>query len=740
MTYLFRRARDAAALSALLALGLAPTAFAGGTPTNPTTATAITSPADPYFSYFDVAADESSDAPDADADGTPDVNELTIRGTANSNEDLDIRCVYSDYGDGGRNYYYVADVFGEDMQATANGFTWSVEADKEDLVVDNNETEGDQACKLQAIPDSAEFYDDDLTAFAGPLVGMGVVTGATSDGFDRSARAGLAEFGERAARSHEDYPYDYYAAFPQARGFFAYTPAGDEGIDYSNPFAPGNLLQPTDIAWRRGADLDDSGGFDDRSQLLVDGQDGFTSYDSPDGFSQCCWSFEEIEGQPSIGFEIEQFDASTGNVTFLETSDIVHCDPSDVNNDDDGVDEYENGNPNADNCEQLVPSGLRLERRVTQDRQGRVSTIDDSFVSIEDADGVVREHNVDAQYDNATDHDTNPVWKAPGASSYSNFGGLDSVDLPDGPIGTFYGRDSYYNDNPDDTAGPVSLTYKQRPDVAVFDGGDRPVLVYRRQVPSGGSATIGHVYGQAFDRAEIEALGASVEDRLGGGPAVDITSPADGSTVSSSRVTVSGTAADNRGLDLLKVNGRAVTVHSDGTWSTELDLAEGANAITAEARDGEGQTATDSTTVTYAKPAAPQPQVIVQQVQVPVEQQEQSRSKSGRGVAAVQLASKKARLKGRRIRMSVRCAPGEPQMGTLKVRTAEKQKSKRRTLDTAVFQCPGGAKRNVSFVLSQRQAKLLRRKKSHKLNVFMVGRDLAGDTSVFRSSLTLRTR
>jgi hypothetical protein len=71
-----------------------------------------------------------------------------------------------------------------------------------------------------------------------------------------------------------------------------------------------------------------------------------------------------------------------------------------------------------------------------------------------------------------------------------------------------------------------------------------------------------------------------------------------------SSVAVSDTASAHDGL-ALKVNGQAVGVNPDGTWSTTVALNLGANTITAVASDGSGNTTQASETVSFVPPAPP---------------------------------------------------------------------------------------------------------------------------------------
>lgn len=82
-------------------------------------------------------------------------------------------------------------------------------------------------------------------------------------------------------------------------------------------------------------------------------------------------------------------------------------------------------------------------------------------------------------------------------------------------------------------------------------------------------------------------------------PSLNITAPAEGLVTNQTSVVVSGTTNDATSSPVtVKVNGTAVTVGSDGSFSHEVTLTEGANTITIVATDGAGKTTTITRSVT----------------------------------------------------------------------------------------------------------------------------------------------
>ena len=84
-------------------------------------------------------------------------------------------------------------------------------------------------------------------------------------------------------------------------------------------------------------------------------------------------------------------------------------------------------------------------------------------------------------------------------------------------------------------------------------------------------------------------------------PTLNITSPADGTTVTTPSITIAGTASDASGIASVTVNGVLASGALDwSTWSAEVALAEGDNTIAVVATDDVGNVATESIVVNYA--------------------------------------------------------------------------------------------------------------------------------------------
>jgi hypothetical protein len=85
-------------------------------------------------------------------------------------------------------------------------------------------------------------------------------------------------------------------------------------------------------------------------------------------------------------------------------------------------------------------------------------------------------------------------------------------------------------------------------------------------------------------------------------PTLTISSPTEAATVGEMQLTVSGTASDPSGIVSLTLNGALVPVGPDGSWTKQLTLAPGSNAIAVVATNAYGNSSQALRAVTYAPP------------------------------------------------------------------------------------------------------------------------------------------
>lgn len=119
---------------------------------------------------------------------------------------------------------------------------------------------------------------------------------------------------------------------------------------------------------------------------------------------------------------------------------------------------------------------------------------------------------------------------------------------------------------------------------------------------SNGQNTITVVAGNAVGLSTTEIVAVTLDTD---NPVLNVTSPTDGAILSSNTVPVSGTATDaTSGIASLTVNGATVPVGTDGSFSANVAMPDGAGSITVTATDRAGNTTqvTRSITVDTSPP------------------------------------------------------------------------------------------------------------------------------------------
>lgn len=259
--------------------------------------------------------------------------------------------------------------------------------------------------------------------------------------------------------------------------------------------------------------------------------------------------------------------------------------------------------PTAGSCPSYQATGVTLERTLRISNGGTRVLVTDVWRS---TDGGA--HQLDLHYDNYQNAPgtTVPVYRFPwvDADFVSRATGAQVGAPPSAPASVFIKSNKAAGDN--DPDWPVgSITFGAAPDGFVFGAQSDSDFIARfaRTVPAGGTTAILQEYNMARTLADVQASASAAEDQMSP-PTVAITSPADASTVTSPALTLTGTAADNKGVTL-KVDGQTVAVAADGTWSAPKQLALGANTFKAVATDAAGNVAQAQVTVAYKDVAAP---------------------------------------------------------------------------------------------------------------------------------------
>jgi hypothetical protein len=419
----------------------------------------------------------------------------------------------------------------------------------------NGDRIGYHPCRLAALPAATDPADTSLQRYDGPR--LSAVTRSTT------VQSGGPNDGKNL---------DFYDAVTGERGYVDFVSAGKCGLDDSRVFsAPNGLLQQeSQYVWYCEA-------YWPRNIQRVPGT--YRSGVQVDAFL--------VDGAWNGVTRTTTYDAASRRTTIVETDALVKC-PSDVSDAPVG----------AGNCPTLSPLGVGFKRTTVVDHEALVVTETDEWTSTTGA------HTLDflEDYDMRGNSSRNG-WRFPGESAFVNRLAVEEVPIsnPGKPTSIRITMDTTRADgDPRNPRG--SITFSNLPDKAVFTSttGNFASLHSTLQIPANGTASVTRIFAQEMSLTALAPLTTEAEDRLAK-PAVAFSAPAEGATVATDTVTVTGNASDNVGVSSVKVNGKTVDL-SSGSFSTLVALTPGANTVTAVATDATGNTATATRAVTYTEP------------------------------------------------------------------------------------------------------------------------------------------
>ena len=326
----------------------------------------------------------------------------------------------------------------------------------------------DLTCQLRAVP--AGTNPTDVTPFSGPVVGIG----------DR-------ETSKISGGANNGKAYDYSLDAQQLTGAFDYVSLGSCGLH--NGFLYDSAYANTTITFACNAGLGraDSPSTPTRSELQIDGANAYAP-------TQAFFINAGGAGLPSLT-EKHTFEKATGNLVINEADPLVKCSGA----------AYP---PTAGSCATYVTTGVTDDRTITQDHDGHISWITDTFKS---TDG--KAHAIDLLWDNnqqffgASGDSSQLEYEFPGASGFSERKTGDTVSLPpsggsilvrmhgaaDGATGTGQGAIVY-----DRPATAAKFT-------AVTTLGSKFTLHQTGNVPAGGSTRFRFAYVHDYRTGLINA-------------------------------------------------------------------------------------------------------------------------------------------------------------------------------------------------------------------------------------------
>lgn len=477
-----------------------------------------------------------------------------------------------------------------DNVAVDNSGNFTVDIAKKSLV-----QVGLQApCILRAVPQPPPAPPSAPPGSSSPFSGPKIM----AEGFDEYRVSGGANDGDLE---------DYYLQDVQSQGAYDYRSTGSCGLYDSYLWDPvtfgviDEIFLCNDGLLAGNGDIGSSVPPDDvqatASELHVDGVNAFLPGDlSNSNPFESGLNPQGLSGFPALSWT-RSFDSGNA-VTITESEAAVRCAPNPTS--------YP---PTTGSCTSLVPTGVRLERTITQSHEGLVSTIRDKWTSVDGAS-----HQLGLAYQN----DQNSSASAPVGYEFPWL----SADFLPIHLGTLAGPTSgpgriYVTSDLNAPSGSASTAQG----AIVFAGppqderviyqqnssnrGSGMEFEYDRTIPANGSTSVAFTYANALNRSDVVAMADSAQAAFT--PSISI-NPLPAST-SATSVTVTGRATFSDGLAGVTVNGASAALAADDSWSATAPLHAGANAITATATTIYGGTAQATGSITGATPAVAPPKL-----------------------------------------------------------------------------------------------------------------------------------
>jgi len=447
-----------------------------------------------------------------------------------------------------------------------------------------------ETCVLRAVPtgDSKNYPPGSAAPFAGPTLGIGQLAETKIAG---GPNAGDLEY------------YDLYAS--QSRGAFEYATLGGCSISESYTYDPtafgsknGALNEALDWcnAWFSSANgaAHPTEGYASptRSELQVDGLD---AYVAGNAWGLNGMSTANNRGFPSLSYSYS-VDPASGDLALDETDQVVRCSPGGT------------FPPIAASCSSFAPTGVQVHMHIVQTQGGRVASVIQSFSSTDGSAHTVDLLENNDFYHRNRDGELDFPWTGTGMAPYTTVGQTLPGPQSAGP-GSFFVKGSAGTPDGAEASPQGEVTFSTAPlDETIVGATNGSLnyswveLHYKLTVPSAGAASLGFTYANAFLAGDtlVDAAAAEAAYR----PSLAIVAPRNGIATAQGAATVAGAAADANGLSSVLVNGRAVSIAADGSWSTTAALRPGVNTITAIATNVFGNETVARTTITYTPPPA----------------------------------------------------------------------------------------------------------------------------------------
>jgi hypothetical protein len=249
-------------------------------------------------------------------------------------------------------------------------------------------------CQLKAVP--AGQTPADLTPYSGPVVGVGERETSKISGGANNGKA-----------------YDYILDAQQLTAAFDYASLGSCGLH--NGFLYDSTYANTTVTFACNGGLlsADSPAAPTRSELQVDGANAYAP-------TQAFFINSGGAGLPALT-DTYTVDKATGNVVIQETDPLVECSSATYP-------------PTTGSCATYVSAGVTDDRTITQDHDGHISWVTDTFKSTDS-----KAHSLDLLWDDnqqffGPSGDSSQLeYEFAGESSYSTHATGSTLSLPPTP-------------------------------------------------------------------------------------------------------------------------------------------------------------------------------------------------------------------------------------------------------------------------------------------------------------------
>jgi Glucodextranase, domain B len=429
-------------------------------------------------------------------------------------------------------------------------------------------------------------------------------------------------------------------------------------------------------------------------------------------------AFTPLTGEQSVVVH-DQFSESTHQMTIEEEDPLVKCSPQ--------ASTYP---PTLTSCTSFVSAGVKIERKWQTSDEDHVASMTETWASTDGAAHTVNTRSYNEMYSTTA----GGVYEFPGEVAFAATKAGEAKTLPAGPGTILYKTSPSLSElgNGEDPQGAIVYDTAPSEPIKITAHGSATYNTfetpYQRTVPAGGSSTpLRMTFIQAFALTEVSSLAAAAI--AGYHPSVSITAPANGATVSTPTVTVTGTASDTGALSSLTVNGAGVAVAATGgAWSTSATLKPGANTITATATDQAGLSSSSVVTVTYTPPMPP-----------PAKASQVGRVSGAKGQATITLACHGAAGTSCKIHATLTTVE-KRRHGHLIAVVAAKTHSKQVTIATVTVVIPAGQKIKISLKLNATGRKLLARFGKLPAHLIVTLEGAGGHHTVIAQNLTIKPK